>query len=97
MDFSCKLVIAPLPPQGRIRENYQGKRVKEFEEFLCVLYFIRKDEALLEKMGKIIQDESWRKKISVELMLNEMEHRKIRQLTLSSRKKRRENSTPLKP
>lgn len=63
---------------------------------MCPLV-IRKDEAFLEKMEKIIQDESWRKKISVELMLNETEHQKIRELTLSSRKKGREKSTPRKP
>lgn len=71
--------------------------MREFEEYLCILQLIRKDEAFPEKMEKIIQDKNWKKKISVGLMLNQMEYQKIRELKLSSRKRRGENEIPLKP
>lgn len=65
--------------------------MKEFEEYLCILQLIREDEVFLEKMEKIIQDKNWKKKISVGLMLNQMEYQEIRELKLSSGKRRGEN------
>lgn len=65
--------------------------MKEFEEYLCILQLIREDEAFQEKMEKIIQDKNWKKKISVVLILNQMEYQEIRELKLSPRKRRGEN------
>lgn len=76
----------------RFKKNPSSKEVGEFEEYLCILYLIRKDEACLEKMEKIIQDKNWKKKISAGLMLNQMEYEKIRELKLSSWKRRREKT-----
>lgn len=42
-------------------------------------------------MEKVIQDKNWKEKTSVGLVLDQMEDQKIRELKLSSRKRRREN------
>lgn len=56
-EFSAELVNK-LSPSLREEwdKNYLVKEVKEFEEYLCILSLIRKDEAFLEKMEKIIED-----------------------------------------